>query len=118
MSEKEQLSCDVKNIGRINAVEFEGVSEVLSALSNKFRLSILDKIMKYGEVCACELESASGLAQPTVTSHLHRLYNAGIIVKREAWKYTYFSLNERFRPFIEEILGSGSNGSITQHTEK
>lgn len=104
MTEKTAKTCEVKNLGHIDTESYERMSELMSALSSKVRLSILDAILKHGEVCACELESATELAQPTITAHLHRLYNSGIIVRREDWKYTYYSLNSEYTDFVKRIL--------------
>lgn len=104
MTEKTEKACEVKDLGAIDTDNFEKVSGLMGSLSSKVRLSILDAIMKYGEVCSCELESATGLAQPTITAHLHRLYNAGLLARREDWKYTYYSLNPDFSNLIRQIL--------------
>ncbi len=96
--------CRLKNVEPVNAMDFERLEEITSAMSNKTRLAILSILLKYDEVCACELEYALHMQQSTVTSHLIKLYNFGILKKREDWKFTYYSLNEKFRSFVSCIL--------------
>ncbi|MGC9138467.1 MAG: ArsR/SmtB family transcription factor [Thermoplasmata archaeon] len=97
-------SCRIKNVEPVDIKKFEDLEEVLKILSNKTRLSILSVLMKYDEVCACELESALQMQQSTITSHLLRLYRAGVLKRREEWKFTYYSLQEKFIPLIKCIL--------------
>jgi len=96
--------CNIKNVETINPKNFEKLEEILKIISNKTRLSILLILMKYDEVCACELESALHMRQSTVTTHLLKLYHSGILKKREDWKFTYYSLQEDFKPLIKCIL--------------
>lgn len=104
MGNGELKTCEIKNIGKIDTGDFERLSELLSAFSNKVRLAIIDSVIKHGELCACELETATGLSQPTITSHLRRMYGTGILMKNEIGKYTYYSINTKFRDLIEKML--------------
>ena len=76
------------------------MERIIKALANKVSLAIIAAILEHGEACACELEPALKMAQPLVTTYLRRLYNAGILRKREQWRYTYYSINEDFRKLL------------------
>ncbi|MEM0123675.1 MAG: helix-turn-helix transcriptional regulator [Conexivisphaerales archaeon] len=97
-------SCTIKEIRQINISDYEHIESIMKAFSNKIRLAILDALVKNGQLCACELEIATNLPQPTVTLNLHRLYYAGILKKMEKSKYTYFSINEKFLSIINSVL--------------
>src|SRR5581483_73152 len=43
-------------------------------------------------VCACEFEPALGLSQPTVSHHLKKLTDAGLLAREQRGKWAYFSL--------------------------
>jgi ArsR family transcriptional regulator len=43
-------------------------------------------------VCACEFEPTLGLSQPTVSHHLKRLTEAGLLEREQRGKWAYFSL--------------------------
>jgi ArsR family transcriptional regulator, arsenate/arsenite/antimonite-responsive transcriptional repressor len=46
-----------------------------------------------GPVCACEFVPALGLAQATVSHHLKKLTDAGLLERDQRGKWAYFSLN-------------------------
>jgi ArsR family transcriptional regulator len=96
--------CDLKNIASVDTDKYGKMEELLGALSNKTRLAILSVILEHESVCACELQSALGLGQPTVSSNLQRLYTAGISEKRNGWRYTFHSVREEYRDFLKGIM--------------
>ena len=55
-----------------------------------------------GPVCACEFEPALRLSQPTVSHHLKKLTDAGLLEREQRGKWAYFSL----RPEAVEKLGA------------
>lgn len=105
MINSEAGSCTLRSIKKIDIRKYRKQSELFSALANGTRVAILDIIMKYGEVCTCELENALDIPQPTVTVHLQKLYVHGILTKREEWKYTYYSIDKKYEKLIRSVLG-------------
>ena len=51
-------------------------------------------------VCACELYEPLGLAQPTVSHHLKKLTDAGLLEREQRGKWAYFSLR---RDAVEKL---------------
>ena len=45
-----------------------------------------------GEVCGCDLTDGLGLAQPTVSHHLKKLHDAGLLEREQRGKWAYYSL--------------------------
>jgi ArsR family transcriptional regulator len=43
-------------------------------------------------VCGCELIEPLGLSQPTVSHHLTKLLDAGLLEREQRGKWAYFSL--------------------------
>ena len=112
--------CEVGQFDIVDDRDFQEMSELLSALSNRTRLAILAIAMKHGEVCACRLQQSLGLPQPTVTVHLQKLYGAGLLNKREAWRYTYFSIKKEHESFLSAIFArkpAGPGGTHQRETE-
>ncbi len=66
-------------------------TRVFKALADTNRLKIL-KLLKEGELCACELTIALSNSQSTVSHHLSVLKNAGLIKERKEGKWSYFRL--------------------------
>jgi len=100
--------CEVGKFDIIDDMEFQELSELLSVLSNRTRLAVLSIAMKHGEVCACRLQQSLGLPQPTVTVHLQKLYSAGLLNRREAWRYTYYSLKKEHESFVRAVFAENT----------
>ena len=71
-----------------NAVKIRRAEKLLGAIGESNRIKILLLLSKR-EMCVCELESALGLPQPTVSHHLGLLEQAGLLLrsKRERWVF-------------------------------
>jgi DNA-binding transcriptional ArsR family regulator len=62
-----------------------GLVGVAKALSDPVRLQIVDVLRRQaGDVCVCDLESLFDISQPTLSHHLKKLREAGVVgsVKR------------------------------------
>jgi DNA-binding transcriptional ArsR family regulator len=71
-----------------NAVKIRRAEKLLGAIGESNRIKILLLLSKR-EMCVCELESALGLPQPTVSHHLGLLEQVGLLQrsKRERWVF-------------------------------
>ena len=68
-------------------------AELFKALADPARVRIVNALATSGEpVCACEFEPALGLSQPTVSHHLKKLTEAGLLAREQRGKWAYFSL--------------------------
>ncbi len=68
------------------------MAEVAKALGDPIRLQIVDVLRKHaGEVCVCELVPLFDVSQPTLSHHLKKLRDAGIVdsERRGLWAYYY-----------------------------
>ena len=80
------------------------LAEVAKALGDPIRLQLVDVLRKHaGKVCVCELVPLFDIAQPTLSHHLRRLRDAGIVdsARKGLWAYYYV---------IPEALGSSRRG--------
>ena len=88
--------------------EDEVILETLRFLSEPNRLRIL-RILSHRESCVCELIDQLGLPQPSVSYHLRRLRDAGLVRPRRQAQWVYYSIDptgwERFmRPVMQFCL--------------
>ena len=44
-------------------------------------------------MCGCDLEEPLGLSQPTVSFHLKKLHDAGLLDREKRGVWVYYSLN-------------------------
>jgi ArsR family transcriptional regulator len=68
------------------------VAEVAKALGDPVRLQLVDVLRKHaGKVCVCELVPLFDISQPTLSHHLKKLREAGIVdcERRGLWAYYY-----------------------------
>ncbi|MDD2353398.1 MAG: metalloregulator ArsR/SmtB family transcription factor [Atribacterota bacterium] len=60
----------------------ERLSRIYDMLSDKNRLRIL-KLLEYKPMCVCELTYVLGIRQPSVSRHLRKLKETGLIDSRQ-----------------------------------
>jgi ArsR family transcriptional regulator len=68
------------------------LSAVLKTLADPVRLQLVDVLRRHaGEVCVCDLETLFPISQPTLSHHLRKLREAGIVgvERRGQWAYYY-----------------------------
>jgi ArsR family transcriptional regulator, arsenate/arsenite/antimonite-responsive transcriptional repressor len=74
---------------------------LFGALGDPARVKILNQIARCGgAVCACEFEPAVGLSQPTVSHHLKKLTDAGLLEREQRGRWAFFSLK---RDAVEKL---------------
>jgi len=86
---------------RLSDDEAEATAELFKALADPARVRIVNLVATAGEpVCACNLYEPLGLAQPTVSHHLKKLAEAGLLEREQRGKWAFFSLN---RDAVEKL---------------
>ena len=90
-------------LGAVTLGEDEAVAtaELFRALGDPARVRIVNRVATSDEpVCACELYEPLGLAQPTVSHHLKKLTDVGLLDREQRGKWAFFSLN---REAVEKL---------------
>jgi ArsR family transcriptional regulator len=73
--------------------EAVATAELFKTLGDPARVRIVNLLATSSEaVCACELYEPLGLSQPTVSHHLKKLTDAGLLEREQRGKWAYFSL--------------------------
>ncbi|MDQ3859277.1 MAG: metalloregulator ArsR/SmtB family transcription factor [Actinomycetota bacterium] len=81
--------------------EAVATAELFKALADPARVRIVNLLASTAEpVCACNLNEPVGLAQPTVSHHLKKLVDAGLLEREQRGKWAYFSLK---RDAVEKL---------------
>jgi ArsR family transcriptional regulator len=86
--------------------EAEATATLFRALADPTRVTIVNMLSRTEEpVCVCEFVPAVGLSQPTVSHHLKKLTDAGLLEREERGKWAYYSLSgeaiERLASLVE-----------------
>ncbi len=71
----------------------DGFVKIFKALSDENRVRIL-KMLEFKPLCVCEIPEILGLSISTVSSHLTKLKNAGLISSEQKGKWTEYYLNK------------------------
>ena len=99
----EERRCSAAPLGAaaLDDDEAAATAELFKTLGEPARVRIVNLIATRGEpVCACELYEPLGLAQPTVSHHLKKLVDAGLLAREQRGKWAYFSLQ---RDAVEKL---------------
>jgi len=77
----------------VSDAEAAATAELFRALGDPARVRIVNLLATSSEpVCACELYEPLGLSQPTVSHHLKKLTEAGLLEREQRGKWAFFSL--------------------------
>jgi ArsR family transcriptional regulator len=86
--------CRPLGAGALADPEAEATAQLFKVLGEPARVKIVNLLATSGEaVCACEFIPALGLTQATVSHHLKKLTEAGLLEREQRGKWAYFSLN-------------------------
>ncbi len=73
--------------------EAEATAELFKALGDPARVRIVNALATSPEpVCICDLIEPLALSQPTVSHHMKKLTDAGLVAREQRGKWAYFSL--------------------------
>jgi ArsR family transcriptional regulator, arsenate/arsenite/antimonite-responsive transcriptional repressor len=79
----------------LSEAEIEATAQLFKALGDPARVRIVHLLATSDEpVCVCELMEPLGLAQPTVSHHLKKLTDAGLLVREQRGVWAYYTLDE------------------------
>lgn len=94
----------------LSEADAEMLAGQLKAVADPARLRVLSLLMASagGEACTCDLVEPLGLAQPTVTHHLRRLADAGIVTGDRRGKWTYYRVEPAALDALRAVLDVGT----------
>jgi ArsR family transcriptional regulator len=75
--------------------EADASAELFRALGDSARVRIVNLLATSADaVCVCEFVEPLGLSQPTVSHHLKKLVEAGLLEREQRGKWAYYALNQ------------------------
>ena len=75
-----ELCCEPVVYPEVERAQAIRMAEVAKALGDPIRLQLVDVLRKHaGKVCVCELVPLFDVGQPTLSHHLKKLREAGIV---------------------------------------
>jgi ArsR family transcriptional regulator len=89
----------------MTADEAETTASVFKALGDAHRVRIVNLLATAQHaVCVCDLTDFLGLSQPTVSHHLRKLVDAGLLDREQRGVWAFYSLREDVVRRIGDIL--------------
>jgi len=89
----------------LSGEEIEAAATLFKALGDPARVKILNQLATSEEpVCACDFEPSLGLKQATVSHHLKKLTDAGLLERQQRGKWAYFSINREAVGRLAELM--------------
>ncbi|HEY3338590.1 MAG TPA: metalloregulator ArsR/SmtB family transcription factor [Propionicimonas sp.] len=96
------IECAAAEPGQLMpATDAEALAGLLKALADPVRLRLLRLVADSPDTtaCACHLPTALGISQPTLSHHLRKLVDAGLLVREQRGRWAHYRLRA-------ETLGS------------
>ena len=92
--------------------EAAATAGLFKALADPHRVRIVNLLATSPDpVCVCELIAPLGLSQPTVSHHLKKLTDAGLLVRTQRGQWAYYALDRQAMARLAAItdldLGGG-----------
>ena len=78
----------------LSSDDAEATAALFKALADPARVRIVSMLARSSEpACVCELTPPLGLSQPTVSHHLKKLVQAGLLEREQRGVWAYYSLD-------------------------
>jgi len=85
--------------------EVEATASIFKALGDPARVKIVNALATRDEpVCACEFVPVLGLSQATVSHHLKKLTDVGLLGREQRGKWAYFSIRPEAASRLEGLI--------------
>ncbi|GGM23649.1 HTH-type transcriptional repressor AseR [Paraliobacillus quinghaiensis] len=86
-------------------VEMDKAAVVLKLLGDKTRLTMM-KLLDNNDCCVCEFVEIFDMSQPSVSQHLRKLRDVGLVREQRKGQWIFYSVNKDndYYGFIEQII--------------
>jgi ArsR family transcriptional regulator, arsenate/arsenite/antimonite-responsive transcriptional repressor len=86
--------CAPLGAASLSDTEAKATAGLFKALADPHRVRIVNLLATSPDpVCVCELTGPLGLSQPTVSHHLKKLVDAGLLEREQRGTWAYYSLD-------------------------
>lgn len=92
------------------AIEMDKVAMILKLLGDKTRLTMV-KILETNDCCVCEFVEIFKMSQPSISQHLRKLRDVGLVKEERKGQWIFYSVNKghEYYPFVEQVLSQLPN---------
>lgn len=81
-------------------------AELMKALADPTRLTMIASLWKAeGPICICDFTAGMDLSQPTISHHMARLKDAGLVDSEKRGVWIYYRLSDKLDATTRKVLG-------------
>jgi ArsR family transcriptional regulator len=92
--------------------EIDATSVLFKALGDTHRIKIFNMLSNSSEpVCVCDITDSIELSQPTVSFHLKKLVDAGLLKREKRGTWAYYSVNDQALGALRAVVGGKKGAS-------
>lgn len=98
--------CAPVTSGVLGVEDAQKLARMFRALGDPARVRLLSLIAAQSgrEACVCDLTGPVGLAQPTVSHHLKRLVDAGLLTREQRGRWAYYAILPETLAMLSGVL--------------
>lgn len=85
-------------------MDAQTLARALNALGDAKRLRMVQEIAAAGELSCGQVAERFDLSQPTISHHLRKLTDAGVLIVREAGQHRFISINQQLIHELARLL--------------
>ena len=90
----------------LSAEEAGATAALFKALADPTRVRIVNLLAGSAEpVCLCDINSGFDLSQPTLSHHLKKLVNVGLLSREQRGTWAFYSINEEVLRRLGDVVG-------------
>lgn len=89
------------------------LGEIFKALSDPTRVRLLAHICssEHGVACACHLPESLGISQPTLSHHLKKLVEAGLVTREQRGRWAHYTAVAQVLDVARDFLGESTSAA-------
>ena len=106
------ICCPGADCELLPRAQADELAEVFKALADPTRVRLLQYLAESqsGTACACHLPTALGISQPTLSFHMRKLHDAGLVTREKRSRWVHYWIRPealvRVRSFLALPVGA------------
>ena len=107
-----EFPCPPLGAAELSAAEAERMAGMFKALADPVRLRLFSRVAAHssGEASVCDIQNV-GVSQPTVSHHLKKLREAGLIISERRGTWVYCRVAPGVLPAMAQMLSPRDPGN-------
>ncbi|EAI9716480.1 winged helix-turn-helix transcriptional regulator [Campylobacter coli] len=85
---------------------------IISAINDESRVLVLYHLLKYQELCVCDLQKLLNMAQSRLSRHLKILKDAGFLYVKRKGTWAYYGINDDLLKLHSDLFENIKNLDI------